>query len=49
MYNALGLLDHTCLYFHTDFKVGAESEETFAAAEILLKNMGAKVSNNYRL
>ena len=26
--------------------MGAESEETFAAAEILLKDMGAKVSNN---
>jgi len=27
------------------FMVGAESEETFAAAEILLKNMGAKITH----
>ena len=27
------------------FQVGAESEETFAVAEVLLKNMGAKVAN----
>ena len=28
-------------------QVGAESEETFAVAEVLLKNMGAKVANIY--
>jgi len=27
------------------FMVGAESEETFAAAEVLLKNMGAKITH----